>query len=190
MLKSLNVCKVYLQCWIVIQRVVTKHGLPSVQLSRMKNLKIWFAKNKFLGTIWSPKMNQTAWTYPAREHYKNAYFLWLYNSTHTWFMTNFLQHYFDAWLQKTCDAAGPDIPLHWYKLNWHITCDLPESWTVLSGAFLFLLGILSTFINLQFVIKIFVLSIFESPFYTGLTVLLCCCSFFIFIAPTVYGDCV
>ena len=30
MLKSLNVCKVYLQCGIVIQRVVTKHGLPSV----------------------------------------------------------------------------------------------------------------------------------------------------------------
>ena len=34
MLKSLNVCKVYLQCGIVIQRVDTKHGLPSVQLSR------------------------------------------------------------------------------------------------------------------------------------------------------------
>ena len=30
MLKSLNVCKVYLQCGIVIQRLVTKHGLPSV----------------------------------------------------------------------------------------------------------------------------------------------------------------
>ena len=30
MLKSLNVCKVYLQCGIVIQRVITKHGLPSV----------------------------------------------------------------------------------------------------------------------------------------------------------------
>ena len=40
MLKSFNVCKVYLQCGIVIQRVVTKHGLPSVQLSRMMNLKI------------------------------------------------------------------------------------------------------------------------------------------------------
>ena len=37
MLKSLNVCKVYLQRGIVIQRVVTKHGLPSVQLSRIKN---------------------------------------------------------------------------------------------------------------------------------------------------------
>ena len=34
MSKSLNVCKVYLQCGIVIQRVVTKHALPSVQLSR------------------------------------------------------------------------------------------------------------------------------------------------------------
>ena len=40
MLKSLNVCKVYLQCEIVIQRVVTKHGLPIVQLLRMMNLKI------------------------------------------------------------------------------------------------------------------------------------------------------
>ena len=37
---SLNVCKVYLQCGIVTQRVVTKHDLPSVQLSRMMNLKI------------------------------------------------------------------------------------------------------------------------------------------------------
>ena len=32
-------------------------------------------------------------------------------------------------------------------------------------------AILSTFIKLPFVIKIFVLSIFEWPFYTGLTVL-------------------
>ena len=31
-------------------------------------------------------------------------------------------------------------------------------------------AILSTFIKLQFVIKIFVLSIFEWPFYTGFTV--------------------
>ena len=37
MLKSLYVCKVYLQCGIVIQRVVTNHGVPSVQLSRMVN---------------------------------------------------------------------------------------------------------------------------------------------------------
>ena len=51
MLKSLNVCKVYLQCGIVIKRVITKHGLPSVHLSRMLNLKINFAKNKYLGTI-------------------------------------------------------------------------------------------------------------------------------------------
>ena len=57
MLKSLNVCKVYLQCEIVIQSVVTKYGLPSVQLSRMLNLKIEFAKNKCLGTIWSSEMN-------------------------------------------------------------------------------------------------------------------------------------
>ena len=59
-LKSLNVCKVYLQCGIVIQRVVTKHGLASVQLSRIMNLKIEFAKKKCLGTIWSTEMNQIA----------------------------------------------------------------------------------------------------------------------------------
>ena len=57
MLKSLNVCKVYLQCGIVIERVVTKHALSSVQLSQMMNLKIEFAKNKCLGTIWSTEMN-------------------------------------------------------------------------------------------------------------------------------------
>ena len=59
MLTSLNVCKVYLQCEIVIQRVVTKYGLPSVQLSRMLNLK-QFANNKCLGTIWSTEMNPIA----------------------------------------------------------------------------------------------------------------------------------
>ena len=57
---ALNVCNVYLQCGIVIHRVVTKHGLPSVQLSPMMNLKIEFAKNKFLGTIWSTEMNTIA----------------------------------------------------------------------------------------------------------------------------------
>ena len=40
----LRFCKVYLQCGIIIQRVVTIHGLPSVQLSRMMNLKIEFAR--------------------------------------------------------------------------------------------------------------------------------------------------
>ena len=60
MWKSLNVCKVYLQCGIVIQRIVTKHGLPSVQLSQMMNLKIEFAKNKCLSTIWSTEINPTA----------------------------------------------------------------------------------------------------------------------------------
>ena len=59
MLKSLNVCKVYLQCGIVIQRVVTKHGLPSVHLSRII-FKIEFVKNKCLGTIWSTEMNPAA----------------------------------------------------------------------------------------------------------------------------------
>ena len=49
-------CKVYLQCGIVILRVVTIHELPSVQLSRMVNLKIEFANNKCLSTIWSTEM--------------------------------------------------------------------------------------------------------------------------------------
>ena len=49
-------CKVYFQCGIVIQRVITIHGLSGVQLSLMMNLKITFAKNKCLGTIWSTEM--------------------------------------------------------------------------------------------------------------------------------------
>ena len=49
-------CKVYIQCGIIVQRVVTIHGVPSVQLSRMMNLKIEFAKNKCLGKIWSTEM--------------------------------------------------------------------------------------------------------------------------------------
>ena len=69
-LKSFNVGKVYLQCEIVIQRVVAKHGLPRIQISRMINLKIEFAKNKCLGTIWSNEMNLIAGTYQVREHYK------------------------------------------------------------------------------------------------------------------------
>ena len=68
-------CKVYLRCGIIIQRVVKIHGVPNVQLSRMMNLKIEFAKNKCLGTICSTEMIPIASTYPAREHYKNAYFL-------------------------------------------------------------------------------------------------------------------
>ena len=48
--------KVYLKYGIVIQRVVTIHELPSVQLSRMINLKTEFAKNKCLSTIWSTEM--------------------------------------------------------------------------------------------------------------------------------------
>ena len=107
----------------------------------MMNLKIKFAKNNCLDTICSTEMFQIAWTYPAKEHYKNAYFLWLCNLTPSVLMANYLWHNFDARLQKTCDAAVPDIPLHWYKLNWPITCYLPESWTDLSGAFLFLSGI-------------------------------------------------
>ena len=54
MLKSLKMfIKVYLQCGIVIQRVVKKYVLPSVQLSQMMNLKIEFAKDRCLSTIWS-----------------------------------------------------------------------------------------------------------------------------------------
>ena len=37
-------------------RIVTIHGLPSVQLSRMMNIGVEFAKNKCLGTIWSTEM--------------------------------------------------------------------------------------------------------------------------------------
>ena len=47
---------VYLQCGIIIQRVVTMRGVPNVQLSRVVNLQIEFAKNKCLGTIWSTEM--------------------------------------------------------------------------------------------------------------------------------------
>ena len=53
-------CKIYLQCGIIIQRVVTIHGVPSIQLTRVMNLKIEFAKNKCLGTIWSIEMNPIA----------------------------------------------------------------------------------------------------------------------------------
>ena len=51
-----NPFKIYLQYGIVIQRVVTIHELPSVQLSRMMNLKIEFAKSKCLSTIWFTEM--------------------------------------------------------------------------------------------------------------------------------------
>ena len=68
-------CKVYLQCVIIIQRVVTVHGLPRIQLSRMINLKIGFAENKCLCTIRSIEMIPIARTYLSREHYKQAYFM-------------------------------------------------------------------------------------------------------------------
>ena len=42
--------------WIYYPKVVTIHGVPSVQLSRMMILTIAFAKNKCLGTIWSTEM--------------------------------------------------------------------------------------------------------------------------------------
>ena len=68
-------CKVYLQCGIITQRVVTVHGLYRVQLSCVMNLKIGFAKNKCLCTIWSSEMIPIATVYPSREHYKNSSFL-------------------------------------------------------------------------------------------------------------------
>ena len=49
-------CKVYIHCGIIIKKFVTIYGVPRVQLSRMMNLKIEFAKNKCLGTIWSTEM--------------------------------------------------------------------------------------------------------------------------------------
>ena len=67
--------KVYLQYGIAVQRLVTRKGLPSDQCSRMMILKIEFAKNKCLSTIWFSKKIPVAWTYPTREHYKNANFL-------------------------------------------------------------------------------------------------------------------
>ena len=39
-----------------LKGIVAIHGLPSVQLSRMLNLKMELAKNKCLGTIWSTEM--------------------------------------------------------------------------------------------------------------------------------------
>ena len=63
-------CKFYLQCGVIIQRVVTVQGLLSVQLSRMMDLKIGFVKNKCLCTIWSTEMIPIARTNPARENYK------------------------------------------------------------------------------------------------------------------------
>ena len=71
MLKPLNVCKVYLQCGIVIQRVVTKHGLPRVQLSRMMTLKIEFAKNKCLYRLRLTQLHELI----QQEHYKKRLFL-------------------------------------------------------------------------------------------------------------------
>ena len=83
-------CKIYIQCRIIIQRVVTIYGLPRVQLSRMINIKISLAKNKCMCTILSNEMIPISRTYPARKHYKNAYFMLLYNLTPTFIIANFL----------------------------------------------------------------------------------------------------
>ena len=46
--------------WNCYPKGSQKHGLPNVQLSGKMNLKIEFAKNKCLGTIWSAEMNPMA----------------------------------------------------------------------------------------------------------------------------------
>ena len=51
-LKSLNLSPL----WNHYPKRITIHGLSRVQLSCMMNLKIEFAKNKCLGTIWSTEM--------------------------------------------------------------------------------------------------------------------------------------
>ena len=68
-------CKVYRPVWNTYPKGSQKHWLPRVQLSRMINLKIGFAKNKCMCINWSTEMIPIARTYPAREHYKNAYVL-------------------------------------------------------------------------------------------------------------------
>ena len=81
----------------------------------MMKLKIEFAKNKCLSTIWSTEKIPVTWTYPAREHYKKTpIFCDFYNLTPTWFMANFLVHIFDAWLRTICNAAVRDTPFQRY----------------------------------------------------------------------------
>ena len=55
----------------------------------MMILNIEFAKNKCLSTIWSTEKIPVVWTYPAREHFKNAIFMRFYNLTPTWFFGQF-----------------------------------------------------------------------------------------------------
>ena len=87
-------------------------------------LKIEFAKNKCLSTIWSI---EKIGLIQQESIIKNANFLWFYNLTPTWFLANFLVHIFYASLQTICNAAVPDIPLRRYKRNWPITCDNHEN---------------------------------------------------------------
>ena len=49
--------------------------------------------------------------------------------------------HFYAWLHTICNTAVPNIPVYQYKRNWPITCDRPESSSVLCVAFLILPGI-------------------------------------------------
>ena len=63
-------------------------------------LKIDVAKNKFLSTIRSAEMIPTASTDPSREHYQNAYFMFLYNLT----PLGFWQHFFNTNLTPGCES--------------------------------------------------------------------------------------
>ena len=117
MLKSLKVCKVYFMSGIFIQRVVTKHMLPSVQLSRMLNSNIEFAKNKCLGTIWSTEMNPFLLEPIQLESIIKRLFPVTLQFDPLLVHDQFSFIQYDAWLQKTCDAAVRDIHFHWYHLN-------------------------------------------------------------------------
>ena len=49
-------------------------------------------------------------------------------------MANFLENISDPWLRKMCNAELTGVPLHRYKRNWSIACDLSESCLVLRVA--------------------------------------------------------
>ena len=93
----------------------------------MMILKIEFAKHKCLNTIGLLRRFPLLVHIEQESIIKTLIFFDFYDLTPTWFLANFLVHIFDAWLRTICNAAVPDIPLHRYKRNWPITCDLPES---------------------------------------------------------------
>ena len=102
-----------------------------------------------LSIIWSCKVIPIAWNNQAREHYKKAYFMWLYNLTPTWFIANFCWHICGPWLWMMCNHIVTDIHLHRYKQNCFITSVLSESWLVLCGVFLFFVGYVNNLTNWQ-----------------------------------------